>query len=245
MDTLRRTLEQVAPDARWLEVLRVRGAYRVGRMVSADPDATDARGALLEEAVPGVWSQRHQLRENELSPVRGGRAALLVRHGQVVGVVHTTDPGPGRCAEEMEALARKASRLDDPSTLGATWIVGEDGQARYGEAHTSLPRIVPGRPRWMVAGPRVLFVQPLAGPAGQVWLVEQIPAERPPRSPLNQLSPTQQEVAEYAAAGATVAEIARALGRSTETVRTHMRRVYQRLDVGSRVELAASCAQAW
>lgn len=47
----------------------------------------------------------------------------------------------------------------------------------------------------------------------------------------------QQEVAELVAAGATVAEAARHIGISAETVRSHLRVVYRRLGARSRVEL--------
>jgi DNA-binding CsgD family transcriptional regulator len=52
------------------------------------------------------------------------------------------------------------------------------------------------------------------------------------------LTPTQREVARCAAAGATVEEIARHLDRKPETVRSHLRAIYQRLGISSRVELA-------
>lgn len=52
------------------------------------------------------------------------------------------------------------------------------------------------------------------------------------------LSPTQLQIARRAAAGATLKEIASALGRSPETIRSHLREVYRRLAVSSRIELA-------
>ena len=57
-------------------------------------------------------------------------------------------------------------------------------------------------------------------------------------SPASQLTPTQQEVALCAVSGATVEEIAHALGKRAGTVRTHLRNIYQTLHVSSRVELA-------
>ena len=51
-------------------------------------------------------------------------------------------------------------------------------------------------------------------------------------------SPAQRETVKYAAAGATLSEIAQALGRKPETVRTHLREAYRRLGVSSRLELA-------
>lgn len=52
------------------------------------------------------------------------------------------------------------------------------------------------------------------------------------------LSPAQHRVAELAAAGATVAEVAESLGMACGTVRTHLGRVYERLSVSTRLELA-------
>ncbi|AKF03445.1 hypothetical protein DB32_000594 [Sandaracinus amylolyticus] len=52
------------------------------------------------------------------------------------------------------------------------------------------------------------------------------------------LSQRQREVAECAAAGATVEEIARHLGISQNTVRHHLKAVYRALEVGSRLELS-------
>ncbi len=63
------------------------------------------------------------------------------------------------------------------------------------------------------------------------------PARRPRLSPLADLTAVQREVARCAAAGATVPEIARHLGRSRETVRSHLKAIYDRLEVASRVEL--------
>lgn len=53
------------------------------------------------------------------------------------------------------------------------------------------------------------------------------------------LSPTQRRVAELAAGGATNPQIARTLGVSLETVRTHVREVFRRLGVSRRSELGA------
>lgn len=59
---------------------------------------------------------------------------------------------------------------------------------------------------------------------------------------LAQLAPAQRSVAEYAAAGATDAEIARAVGGKAGTVKSHLRRIYEALGVASRLELARAIA---
>ncbi len=62
------------------------------------------------------------------------------------------------------------------------------------------------------------------------------PLHLPPM--LTALSTKARRVASLAAAGATTAEIAREIGRSTETVREHLEQVYRVLGVSSRSELA-------
>ncbi len=56
------------------------------------------------------------------------------------------------------------------------------------------------------------------------------------------LSPRVLEAAEFASAGATSAEIARAMGIGTETVRGYLKEVYRELGVSNRVELARCMA---
>jgi DNA-binding CsgD family transcriptional regulator len=73
------------------------------------------------------------------------------------------------------------------------------------------------------------------------YLVHLEDSPLPTLHPLAQLSPTQRNIAMQAAGGATLDEIAMQLARSTETVRTHLRAVYLRLGVRSRVELAEKC----
>lgn len=58
------------------------------------------------------------------------------------------------------------------------------------------------------------------------------------------LSAAQREVARFAAAGATIEEIARATGRGIGTVRTHLAEAYRRLGVANRVELARALEDA-
>ena len=75
------------------------------------------------------------------------------------------------------------------------------------------------------------------GDAGVRYLANVTRLERATLSPSAVLTPAQLEVANLAAAGATAKEIAAMLGRSIETVRSHLRHVYRRLDISSRAEL--------
>ncbi len=72
---------------------------------------------------------------------------------------------------------------------------------------------------------------------GSRVMVTVVPTRPELAEALELLTPTQQEVAEYAAAGATVAEIASATGRSPETIRSHVKEIYKRLSICTRLEL--------
>lgn len=58
-------------------------------------------------------------------------------------------------------------------------------------------------------------------------------------SPAAALTPREREVAALAAAGATATEIAAELGNTPHTVRGHLKSIYHRLGISTRVELAA------
>ena len=59
------------------------------------------------------------------------------------------------------------------------------------------------------------------------------------RSADSLLTPSQRQVAELAVMGSTCAQISKKLGTSVETVRTHVRGIYQRLNISTRAELAS------
>ena len=61
------------------------------------------------------------------------------------------------------------------------------------------------------------------------------------RHPVPQLTPRQQDLLHLVAAGHTNAQIARRLGLSEGTVRTHLENIYTRLNVSSRTA-AVTCA---
>ncbi len=77
----------------------------------------------------------------------------------------------------------------------------------------------------------------LEGRGGVIYLTELRPAQPLRLSAGAHLTPMQRRVAEYAATGSTVVEIARSLAVAPETVRTHLREIYRRLAVSNRVEL--------
>jgi DNA-binding CsgD family transcriptional regulator len=75
--------------------------------------------------------------------------------------------------------------------------------------------------------------------ADHAVLVTCQPLKAPRVSAFSMLSPSQRVVAAYAARGETLQDIAGRLGRSAETVKSHLRQVYLRLEISSRAELAA------
>jgi DNA-binding NarL/FixJ family response regulator len=60
------------------------------------------------------------------------------------------------------------------------------------------------------------------------------------RHPVPQLTPRQRELLRLVAAGHTNAQIARRLGVSEGTVRTHLKNIYERLQVSSRTAAVTS-----
>jgi len=78
----------------------------------------------------------------------------------------------------------------------------------------------------------------LDGPGRVRYLVSVAPAPLPKRRAQSLLSPAEREVVQLASAGATTAEIARHVGRTHDTVKTHLRSAYRKLGVASRLELA-------
>jgi DNA-binding NarL/FixJ family response regulator len=64
------------------------------------------------------------------------------------------------------------------------------------------------------------------------------PAREPRPGPLSPLTVREREIAELVAAGRTNREVAEQLVLSTRTIEAHLRNIYGKLDVRSRVELA-------
>ncbi len=92
-------------------------------------------------------------------------------------------------------------------------------EATHGAFHCRLTRLNDGSTQAVLA-----MIQPLLAPRVSAFSL---------------LSPAQRTVAAHAARGETLQEIADRLGRSAETVKSHLRQVYVKLDISTRAELAA------
>jgi DNA-binding NarL/FixJ family response regulator len=64
------------------------------------------------------------------------------------------------------------------------------------------------------------------------------PARKPPAGAIGPLTSREAEIAELVAAGRTNREIGEQLVLSTRTIEAHLRNIYRKLDVRSRIELA-------
>lgn len=126
----------------------------------------------------------------------------------------------------------------------AAWVAAHDAlpwlAARADAApRPSLPTLGRADLQWAPAAQ--LRVSAIPGGGFLYTFARATPMELPPI--LARLTDLQRRVASLAAAGATIPEIARELDRSPETVREHLARVYERLGIASRSELASAAGR--
>ncbi len=132
---------------------------------------------------------------------------------------HYTEPVPPEARENVEAQFRRAVETGEPTDF-ETVFVDASGHIRGVRAQH-----LPLRRGDAIVGIFILAFdvrQPPAGPIGQ---------EAYPR-----LTCRQQQVLDLIASGLSTSEIAKELTLSTETVRNHLRRVFEELHVHTRVE---------
>lgn len=115
---------------------------------------------------------------------------------------------------------------------------------RFGIA-AAVGQLETGQPFAASQGGRGLRFIPMKSSRGVVcqWLVSVRPLRPILRTVLSFLTPSQRQVAEYAVAGATAQEIARSMASSVETTRGHLKDIYRRLGVASRVELVSALGE--
>lgn len=128
------------------------------------------------------------------------------------GALLSAAPGPDSTAVANEVVRRLGRRAADMIVDGALRSI------EFGEhSQFHLTRLA-GDPPMVIA---------TAQPGAPV-----------PLTARHLLTPAQHQVAELAVIGATIDEIARHLRRSPDTVNCHLKGIYERLGIGSRVELA-------
>lgn len=125
------------------------------------------------------------------------------------------------------------------------WVCDSSGSVRYGtsdalptdESSALHDAFLSGRTQFWLSKARRAQVRPMQGSEQHYLVIVS-------HSRARELSPRQLEVAEYAAVGATIAEIGRQLRISPHTVRHHLKSVYRLLEVACRVELSAALGEA-
>ena len=137
-----------------------------------------------------------------------------------------------------DLVVRPDGRIDLASATAAAWLATPGFRDRVKAVVRALERgELEGVENLALASVRWAR---LHGAGGHVYLLHIASAPQLPIAADGVLSPRQRRAAEFLAAGATVRETAHAMGVGPETVRTHIREVYQRLGISNRVELAAA-----
>ena len=129
---------------------------------------------------------------------------------------HFTDPVPSEARENVEAQFRRAVDTGEPTDF-ETVFTDASGTIRGVRAQH-----LPLRRGDAIVGVLILAFDVRQPPSG---------LELHPR-----LTPRQREILELLASGLSTSEIAKELTLSTETVRNHLRRVFEELHVHTRVE---------
>jgi len=130
--------------------------------------------------------------------------------------IEDTEPVPAEARENVEAQFRRAVEIGEPTDF-ETVFTDASGHIRGVRAQH-----LPLRRGDAIVGVLILAFDVRQPPSG---------LELHPR-----LTPRQQEILELIASGLSTSEIAKELTLSTETVRNHLRRVFEELHVHTRVE---------
>lgn len=152
---------------------------------------------------------------------------------RAIGSDDTRDVAAGRYLFDASGRLRFASERPVPpraaSTLGRCAAEFLEGRR--------LPESILGT--WRLSTTR------LTGDEGDAAMIEVRRVYSGQVPDVMRLTPTKRRIAAYAARGATASQIAEIVGRHAETVRAHLKEIYEILGVSSRVELADACRTLW
>jgi DNA-binding CsgD family transcriptional regulator len=195
-------------------------------------EAVVCMNAVVEGTLVG-WVGAHRV---EGEPPFGSEAVNRLA-GRVDAYVHCLE-----VAHRLDGAANRARGLlvfDREGEVvlacdsGREWIESAELADRLrAEVRSSEPRQV------FSTGGAMVRITPMSGRHGALLSVELSPVEAWQIPEIFRMSPQQRRVAEFAAFGATMTEIARHLGISPWTARSHLKAVYAQLGVASRLELA-------
>jgi DNA-binding CsgD family transcriptional regulator len=164
---------------------------------------------------------------------RAPRPWILAVSSRCEALLHAAEGELDRALECTERALREHEPLPMPFELGRTLLVLGQVQRRRGErraAKDALERAV------------ALFEQ-LGAPHWAKRATEELRRVPIRRGAPEGLTPTEESVAELAAAGRTNREVAQALFISPKTVEANLTRVYRKLGIHSRAELGGTMAR--
>lgn len=139
---------------------------------------------------------------------------------------------------DASLILRRDGEVEYASVAGNDWLTGADFVDALRDRIQAYDEN-PDSEAMMAVRMGEIRLTRLDGAGAQVRYLARITPATPFRQSCDTLlSPVQRQVAQYAASGATVQEIADALQRAPETIRTHLRAAYSRLGVSTRLELA-------
>lgn len=205
---------------------------------SADAPTTPGRavsGAVSRPAA-SAWTDGSSLEELRTQAVR-----LTPRSESPDVDAASTEALAGRPSTPPAAASSVFVLLETDGTVGLAtpegraWI-DREGLAEGLRAAVALLLPDPSGSFWVRSHGGTLRIQltRLEGPRGEHYLAQ--PEPDPPRTRAL-LTPTQRRIVDQMILGERLGAIARSLGVSPETVKTHVKAIYGRLAVGSRLEL--------
>lgn len=259
-------LVAIGPDRFVLPRQRTQGVpiegYRLDldTIWSFDQFKLEAAAAVTAEVRDTFWVK---------SGVREALGMYVGIDGRFVGYVSvyravTSPPFNDHDREIADALApwvvkafRRAITAEDTRGMAAGRYLFEPGGALRFQSGTvgSVATTTLGRcADEFLAGARLpesivgdwrLSMTRLRGGGSDAALVEVRPVHSGLVPAVMMLSPIKRRIAAWAARGDTAGEIAKRIGRHPETVRAHLKEIYEFLKIGSRVELADLCRGLW
>lgn len=174
----------------------------------------------------------HHHRDDTVSPLAARLNRVTLEIGAVLREADRLEHQELSSAPRF--VVRPNGAVEFASAGGEAWLTKERWR-RLIQVVAEADRAPTFAPLTVIDGARASIVR-MHG-ATTVYLISLAAPDHPQLPADRILTPRQQQIAEYAIAGATAREIAAALDLSFETVREHFKDIYRRLEVSSRTEL--------